>query len=92
MIYRPRGLGDMTSDNPYVFVDDAAGAPAALPCYSATFMGPLPPGASYCASPGVPTFPATSASGTIIAGVPDRAVYTAGGVLLAIVLLGVLHK
>jgi hypothetical protein len=88
MIYRPRSLGDVATDNPYVFVSEDP-APS---CYPTSFVGPIPPGSAYCggglpAGLSVPTSPST-----IFAGVPDRAVYTAAAVLLGVVLLGALHK
>ena len=56
-------------------------------CYPPNFVGPLPPGAGYCAQPA--GMPLTTAKSTIIAGVPDIAVYTLGGILLGFVFMGI---
>lgn len=54
-------------------------------CYPATFVGPLPPGASYCSQPlGLPAPAAGCPAGstcTYIAGVPNSAIYTLAAVL-----------
>ena len=59
-------------------------------CYPTSFVGPLPAGGSYCSTP--PGASSSSSPSTIIAGVPDRAVYTIGGLLAAFILLGIVHK
>ena len=61
-------------------------APAAASCYPSTFVGPIPPGASYCSAPvGLPApvssgCPAGSTC-SYIAGVPNTAIYTLAAVL-----------
>ena len=64
-------------------------------CYPSNFVGPIPPGSSYCSTPaGLPTPTGCPAGSTcsIIAGVPNTAVYTLGAVLGFFVFLGVRGK
>jgi len=59
-----------------------------MPCYPPTFTGPLPPGASYCAPVGVASGCPAGSTCSIIAGVPNVAIFTMLGIVGALVFLG----
>jgi hypothetical protein len=102
-MYMPQGFGDASDSCPSIqqllgitdpndpCQQGAVGPSAALSsgCYPSTFVGALPPGASYCggAPTGLPAPQAASAcpvgsTCTIFAGVPNTGVYALGAIVL----------
>lgn len=70
-------------------------APAAASCYPVSFVGPLPPGGAYCSQPvGMPAPSGCPVGSTcsMIAGVPNTAVYVLGALVGSFILFGALSK
>jgi hypothetical protein len=60
-------------------------------CYPAAFVGPIPPGGVLCPVSATAGCPSGSTC-SIIAGVPDMAVYALGGILALFVIMGASGK
>jgi hypothetical protein len=68
--------------------------PSSGSCYPASFVGPLPPGGAYCSQPvGLPAPGCPAGSNcSMIAGVPNTAVYVLGALVGSFILFGALSK